>query len=183
MIRTLVSLTFVASLFSACSGPVETRVETRINAPLSSPWDYRFSEKAGQSNDAYKRAHRLVDKALAAKGGTRTENGVFLVQLALADRPASLTISAGEKEKKHVLAAAKEKELLQSCDDSEHRFSISLLDQRTGLIAYRGDALEYHCKGTLNGSLPHLVKAALSQMGGAPTSSPKISKLMRSGTD
>ena len=183
MIRAAIWLLFTGLILAGCSGPIETRIETHSAALLAERDSFSFGEQPGEQSETYVQAENLVREALIAKNITASDTGNILVELSLSSRPADVAISVGEKDKEHQLAGKKEKKFLQRCRDVEHRLSIGLLDQATGQLVYRGHAAEYHCKGTLSQSLPHLVEAALSDFGSPPTNVASKSVKKRTGIE
>ncbi len=155
-------------ILTACTGPIETRVETVVPTALPVTKIFSFTEKPEQNNALYQDARTLVADALESKGFSQADSASILVQIALADRPANIAIDVGENEKKIPRSLAKKQKFLQSCKDQEHRLIITLTDQTTGNSLYSGTASEYHCKGTLKASLPYLVGAAMADLGSAP---------------
>ncbi|QJB70339.1 hypothetical protein [Parasphingorhabdus halotolerans] len=167
---------------SACAGPIETRIETRASASGSVPKQFMFSENLEQNNQTYSLAKSLVSQKLLNEGYSEAKVASLLVQIALADRPASIAISTGEQPGKTLVGPKKNKPL-QSCLDQEHRFSVDIFNQIDGSIFYSGKAAEYHCKGTMDTSLPHLVDAALSDLGANNGLEPKSSTRSRTGVE
>ena len=182
MTRLSFFLSLCLATLSACAGPIETRIETRASASVSVPKQFMFSEKPEQNNQTYSLAKSLVSQKLSNEGYSEAKVASLLVQIALADRPASIAISTGEQPGK-TLVGAKENKPLQSCVDQEHRLSVDIFNQAEGSIFYSGTAAEYHCKGTIEMSLPHLVDAALSDLGANTGLEPKSSTRLRNGIE
>ncbi|MEO9467575.1 DUF4136 domain-containing protein [Parasphingorhabdus sp.] len=170
MIRSAFLIAISVAVLSGCSGPIETRVTTHSVAPLPQPEKYGFGDVSDQSNEHYETARNLVGAALKRKGLQMADDAPMLVDIGLAERPASISVSVGEDSDTAIVAAQKEKKPLQSCDDKEHRLTVSIVDRATGQMVYSGTAAEYHCKGTISDSLPHLVRGAMSDFGNAPNS-------------
>lgn len=171
------------TVLSGCSGPIETRVTTHSAAPLPKPDNYSFGASSDQSNEHYKTARNLVGSALERKGLRMADDAPMLVDIALAERPASISISVGEESDTAIVAAQKESKFLQSCDDKEHRLTVSIVERATGQAVYSGTASEYHCKGLIGDSLPHLVRGAMSDFGDAPNSDAKEFIRTRAGVE
>lgn len=183
MIRSAFLLAMSVAVLSGCSGPIETRVTTHSAAALPQPDQYSFGAASEQSNEHYKEARNLVDSALKRKGLRMADDAPMLVDIALAERPASISISVGEENDTAIVAAQKEKKPLQSCDDKEHRLTVSIVERATGQELYSGTAAEYHCKGAISDSLPHLVRGAMSDFGNAPHSDVKEIVRTRAGVE
>lgn len=183
MIRAAIWLLLAGLTLAGCSGPIETRIQTHSAAPLADRSSFSFGEQPGEKSPAFAQAEQLVREAMIAKNMTASENGNILVELSLSSRPADVAISVGENGKERELAGKKQKKFLQSCRDFEHRLSIGLLDQAGGQLLYSGQAAEYHCKGSLADSLPHLVEAALSDLGSPPTAVANSSIRTRRGIE
>ena len=152
-------------LASACSGPIETRITTHSAAALPKPKHFQYSAKPGQDSPSHAIARDLVSAALLDAGFKQKDAASILVSVAFADRPASIAVSAGDGPDVESIAEIKEREFLQSCEDQEHRLSVTIVNQVSGANIYTGTAAEYHCKAEFGDSLPHLVKAALSNLG------------------
>lgn len=173
----------VIALLTGCGGPVETRSETHSIAALPAQKIYALPEKPAQSNGAYKGAQELVVDGLAERGFSVSDTAPLLLQIALAERPADMSMMLGENESQRAIATAKLQKPLQSCNDREHRLTLTILDVASGAIAYRGTAAEYHCKGVIADSLPHLVEAALADLGAEPSDAPRTNSVVRSGIE
>ena len=125
----------------------------------------------------------LVTAELERQGFTQNAAALMLVHIAFADRPASIAITTGEKDERAPVAVAKDRKPLQSCDDREHRLIVSIANQVDGTMIYKGSASEYHCKGEFADSLPHLVKAALSDFGAGSDGGVRTRTVTRSGIE
>ncbi|SIN66021.1 protein of unknown function [Parasphingorhabdus marina DSM 22363] len=165
MIRSAILTVLTATLVAGCAGPIETRIMTQAAAPLPDKQTYDFGSVAEQDNELYRAARELVDSALKSRGFRTAENASTLVDLTLADRPADIAIRVGEATQELVLADVKAQKPLQSCKDREHRLTITFADRVSGAMLYSGTAAEYHCKGTIEESLPHLVRGAMAEFG------------------
>lgn len=155
----------VIAITASCSGPIQTRIQTQSGTAFPAQKQYSFSAKPEQNGTAYEAARKMVVDALAAKSFIATEQAPILVHIALASRPASIAITTGEDEEVSTIAEPKERKALQSCEDVEHRLTINMVNASDGSPVYSGTAGEYHCKGSMEQSLPHLIDAALSDFG------------------
>lgn len=183
MIRSL-SLICVAALgLSGCAGPIETRLKNHMVVALPDQPSFAFSESIDGENPTQQLAKKLIAAALVEKGFGSKDNPRLLVETALAERPADIAITTGETDQRNQVATAKSRELLQSCQDQEHRLTIGIFDVTDGTQVYSGSAAEYHCKGTLQQSLPHLVDGALAELGKRVTDQARIETHIRLGTD
>jgi len=142
-----------------------------------------FSPALKQNGKAIKSARNMVRELLAEKGFNNKDAAQMLIQIGLADRPASVAIFVGEDDEAVPIASEKERKPLQSCRDREHRLNITMIDQTNGTILYAGAASEYHCNGKIEASLPHLVKAALSGMDTVPSETARITVQERRGLE
>ncbi len=165
----------LVAMTTSCGGPIETRIQTEASSSLPSQKQYSFTAKPEQNSAAYQTARRMVAEALAARNFAAADEAPTLVHIALADRPASIAMTTGEKDNIATIAEKKERKPLQSCDDVEHRLTINMVNTSDGSTVYSGTAAEYHCKGSMEQSLPHLVDAALSDLGNSgQTTSSKV---------
>ena len=153
------------SLLGACSGPIETRIDTAIPAAPAKGSTYLLSAPEGAAAPAQNDAVALLETRLTAQGLTRTadaEAAQYVVSLGVADRPADVGYSAGGAE----LATPKKKRALQSCADREYRITVAIQNVADGAQSYRGSASEYHCKAKFADVMPLLLDAALSGFNG-----------------
>ncbi|MEW4467471.1 hypothetical protein AB1K62_06545 [Parasphingorhabdus sp. JC815] len=155
----------IVAAVSGCVGPIETRIQTQAGPALPTKKIYSFTARPEQNSPAYQTARKIVAGVLESKNFVATEDAPIRVHIALANRPASIAMTTGENDKLNVIAEKKKRKLLQSCDDREHRLTITMVNILDGSAYYSGTAAEYHCKGSLEQSLPHLVDAALSDLG------------------
>ncbi|MEH6757227.1 MAG: hypothetical protein V7676_06920 [Parasphingorhabdus sp.] len=126
---------------------------------------YSFAAQPEQNSEAYIKARKLVTDALTARSFAVADQSPILVNIALASRPASIALSAGEGSDLSKIAEPKERKPLQFCEDIEHRLTLNMVNTADGSNLYSGTAAEYHCKGTIEQSLPYLIDAALSDLG------------------
>jgi len=152
MTRLYISLPILLTL-AGCGGPIETRVQTHMVAPISAQKHFMFSSASEPDAKIIKSARGMVGDMLAAKGFQHMDAAQMLIQIGLADRPASIAVSVGEDGETMPIAGQKEQKPLQSCRDREHRLTITMIDQTNGAILYSGAASEYHCKGKIEASL------------------------------
>lgn len=183
MIRLSILTITMLAMTASCAGPIQTRIQTQMAAPVTDQKQYRFTETPEQQSIAYQAARKLVAQELGNRKLSQDDSALMLVQIAFADRPASIAITAGKEDQSTPVAIAKKQEFLQSCEDSEHRLSISIVHQADGAQIYSGSAAEYHCKGKFDDSLPHLVKAALSDLGVNPDGTVRTKIRTRSGVE
>ncbi len=164
--RRLVTLMIpIAALTTSCGGPIETRIQTQAVSTLPAQKQYSFTAKPEQNSETYMMARKMVADALAVNNFTAATDALILVHIALAGRPASIAVTTGENSEVSTIAEQKERKPLQSCDDVEHRLTINMVSASDGSTIYSGTAAEYHCKGSIEQSLPHLIDAALSDLG------------------
>ena len=183
LIHTILFLSGTVVVVSACGGPIETRTMTQTAAPLPVQKQYALSSNAEQNNVAYSKARELTVSALGKYGFTENAAAPILVNIAIADRPADMTITIGEEKSLQTLVTAKKSKALQSCADREHRLTIIVVDKNGGELLYSGTAAEYHCKGTVNASLPYLVNGALADLNSGTSQDIKNKTLIRSGLE
>lgn len=165
MIRLAILTILTTALVAGCAGPIETRIATRAGTPLPDNQTYSFGSVAKQDNDLHRSARELVVSDLKSRGFRTDEDAAVLVDLTLADRPADIAITVGEGEDQTLLVDVKQRKPLQSCKDREHRLTVTIADRISGTTLYSGTAAEFHCKGTLEQSLPHLVRGAMADFG------------------
>ncbi|MEP3451843.1 MAG: hypothetical protein ABJN65_08815 [Parasphingorhabdus sp.] len=126
---------------------------------------------------------RELRQALEAKGYLESKSASILLSSSIANRPASIAIQLGEGENARTVTSTKANKLFQSCKDREHRLIVTMVQRDSGAQLYRGTASEYHCKADLTLSLPHLVKAALSDLGQSSNGEDHQKVLERRGID
>lgn len=173
----------ILAMTANCSGPIETRIQTQAASPLPAQKQYSFPAKPEQKNETYKKARTLVAEALSAQNFTATENAPTMVHIALAERPASIAMTVGEKADVDIISLPKKRKPLQSCKDIEHRLTLKMIDTASGSVIYSGTAAEYHCKGSLEQSLPYLIDGALSDLGNGPNPMPNQQVRTRTGIE
>lgn len=148
-----------AVLASACSSGVETRISSSgIASPKAETY---MISTAAETSAELKTAYPLVAKKMAQKGFMLAKEGGLHAEITLDARDASLALGAGAGN----LSVPKRRKPLQSCNDREYRFGITLTRVADGAEIYRGRAAEYHCKMTIAEALPTLVDAALADLG------------------
>ncbi len=155
----------IVALTASCGGPVETRIQTQASAAATAQKTYRFAAQPEQNSDIYKTARQMVADSLSAKSYVAGDEAPILVHIALAARPASIAMTTGEEGDVRTIAGQKERKPLQSCEDIEHRLTINMVSASDGSTFYSGTAAEYHCKGSMEQSLPHLINGALLDLG------------------
>jgi hypothetical protein len=174
------ALLMILAMTASCGGPIETRIQTEAALPLPAQKQYSFPVKPEQESAVYQTARQLVAAALAEKQFTAVDEAPVRVHIALANRPASIALTTGEKDDVRVIASPKERKPFQSCDDVEHRFTLTMVDSANGATLYSGTAAEYHCKASLEQSLPYLIDAALLDLGNG--SNPAVNQKTRTRT-
>lgn len=175
--RHITILVAIAGL-TACSGPIETRIDTAMPVAPASGSTYFLSVPEGDAAPIQSRAAALLEPRLTAVGLTRTsdpEAAKYVVSLGVADRSADFGYQSGGQ----VIAMPKKKRALQSCVDREYRVTVAIMQVSDGAESYRGSAAEYHCKASLDDILPTLVDAALSGFTGQ--TGPRVE--LRQGVD
>ena len=161
---------------SGCSGPIETRI---LSAGQGIDGGISLVQTPPASPPLNAKAHELALAGLQKHVGLSAGEPSHQLTVTLSERPAALALHAGEKQAVRVVAAAKRRKPLQNCDDREFRLTILIMRISDGAVGYRGEASEYHCKASIEESLPHLVDAALADL-----RSPKgPHSLMRRGRD
>ncbi|WP_108812183.1 DUF4136 domain-containing protein [Sphingorhabdus sp. Alg231-15] len=183
MHRLVILMIPILALTASCGGPIETRIQTEAAAALPAQKQYSFTAKPEQNSKTYDKARNLVAQALTGKNFVAVESASVIVHIALANRPASIAMTTGEKENIVRIADQKEQKFLQSCEDFEHRLTINMINSTNGSTLYSGTAAEYHCNGTFDQSLPHLIDAALSDLGGASAKPPNSRIRIRTGIE
>jgi hypothetical protein len=159
--RALFFLTMLG--LSGCSGPVETRILSSgqgINASIS----IADTTPAAAAAPLHAKAQELAIAGLQQRVGLSPGAASHQLTVTLSERPAAIALRAGAQQAARVIAAAKRRKPLQNCEDREFRLSIVMTRIADGTESYRGEASEYHCKASIEESLPHLVDAALSDL-------------------
>ncbi len=181
--RRLVTLMIpIAAVTTSCGGPIETRIQTQAASTLPVQKQYSFTAKPEQNSEAYMMARTMVADALAANNFSTATDAPILVHIALAGRPASIAVTTGENSELSTIAEQKKRKPLQSCDDVEHRLTVDMVSALDGSTIYSGTAAEYHCKGSIEQSLPHLIDAALSDLGNSNQATKTVTRT-RSGIE
>ncbi|ASK89738.1 hypothetical protein [Sphingorhabdus sp. SMR4y] len=183
MIRTVSWILASALAVSGCAGPIQTRVQTHQLVAPSEQKTFTTSPVDAVANRDLVDARDLVTQSLERRGYISSSNASILVHVALADRPADIAVEAGTDKAAQSITPAKKQKRFQSCKDREHRLTVSLFDQVRGRKLYSGSAAEYHCKGTIAQSLPHLIDSALSGLDKEPTAGPRSSVRTRQGIE
>jgi hypothetical protein len=151
----------VSALAAGCSSSIETRISSSgVASPKAEP--YMISTVA-ETSPELRSAYKLVAASMAQKGFALAKEAPLHLEITLDARPA--TLSLGGKEGSDSLSPAKEKKMLQSCEDREYRLGVTLTKVGDGSEIYRGRAAEYHCKVEVADALPTLVNAALADFG------------------
>jgi len=156
-----ISVIAVAALLAGCSGPIETRVQSS-GAGIDEAPALLVDDAAEPPLTAKARAMVVaeLEKQLGASGSQATHR----LTVTLSDRPAALSLLAGDKASTRIIAAAKADKPLQSCADREYRLVVLLTRIADGSESYRGEAASYQCKATLEERLPYLVAAATADL-------------------
>lgn len=150
-----------SALAAGCSSSIETRVlSSGVRSPATSP--YMISTVA-ETSPELRSAYKLVAASMAQKGFALAKDAPLHLEITLDARPAALSL--GGKDGSDSISPAKEKKMLQSCEDREYRLGITLTKVGDGSEVYRGRAAEYHCKVEVADALPTLVNAALADFG------------------
>lgn len=183
MIRSLSWILASAVAVSGCAGPIQTRVQTHqvIAAPVQKK--FTTSPVDAVANRDLAMARDMVAKSLSERGYESSPDASILLHVALSNRPADIAVDAGAENAEQSISAAKKQKTFQSCKDREHRLTVSLFDQVRGNKLYSGSAAEYHCKGTIAQSLPHLIDSALSGLDEKPTAGPRRTIRTRQGIE
>ncbi|MEO1044298.1 MAG: hypothetical protein AAFX04_02535 [Pseudomonadota bacterium] len=166
MIRTLGTTIIVTAMLAGCAGPVATRIDSRSAEALPEQGRYMLAEAPGDTVPMLDAAQQQVIASLSRQGWQHgDETADYMLLVTLSERSAAIGLKAVGDDTARTIATPKEQEFLQSCEDVEHRLTISLLRQSDGSTAYNGSAAEHHCKAGLAESMPHLVAAALADFG------------------
>lgn len=152
-------------VLAGCAAPVVTRVDAV--GPLALPRNASFAV-APVPDDASilnGQARDMVAAALRQRGWRQTgiENADYVLAVTLADRPANIALKSGSDEGRpaEILAPAADRGTSRGCAERDHRLVFTLTDRPSGSMAFSSAASEFHCKASLNDSLPHLVTAAV----------------------
>ena len=167
MTRLAFCLISILALLASCAGPIETRVQTISYAHNTQTLSFSYSEVKASDTEMADLVKKELDQVLNEMGMTKASSASLLLEFAIADRPASISIRLGEETNAPDAIPAKKSRPFQSCKDREHRLIVTLTNKQSGKQHYRGIASEYHCKGSLRESIPHLVRATMADLGKA----------------
>jgi hypothetical protein len=106
-------------------------------------------------------AQSQVQKRLAEKGYRPANDATLNVQVGVAARPASLSLT----QPSGILGEARKKSAPSKCSWNEYRVTVVITQISNGGEVYRSSAGEYHCKESLDQTIPALVDAALADLG------------------
>ena len=156
-----------AGLFAlaACSGPIQTRIDTAILHAPERGATYILAMPEGPPAPLAVEAARLLEGRLSALGLTRTDDAEaahYAASLSVSDRPADMSYAVDGAP----LATSKKRRALQSCKDREIGIKLVLMRVKDAAVAYRGMAEEYHCKAKAVDVMPLLLDSALSGFSG-----------------
>lgn len=153
-------------LLAGCASPVVTRVDASAPAPLPQRASFAFATVPDDIGALPAQARDMVAVALRQRGWRQAEQGDYLLSVTLADRPATITLRAGDDFGKpaDTLASAADRSNNKGCAKRDHRLTITLTDRSSGAVAFAVAASEYHCKAVLYDTLPHLVSAAVDRL-------------------
>ncbi|WOE76098.1 hypothetical protein [Alterisphingorhabdus coralli] len=150
---------------SACSGPIATRITGQSAQQLPDQGRFALAVSPDVQLPLLDQAHQVAITNLAARGWQRSNNADYHLIVTLSERPANIGLALERDAQSEIIARPKNKRLLQSCDDVEHRVTVTMLDRVHGKNVYRGSAAEFHCKAALADNLSLLVNAALEDFG------------------
>jgi hypothetical protein len=156
----------VPLMLAGCASSVMTRVLGE-GAGIAPPAQLAFLKADEDAPAADEATAKALADALGAQGYKVADDADYLIDFALAQRPAALSIATGSNAP---LSPAKKAKPLQSCKDNTYRLTVTVADRKTGATLYRGSAEEHHCKATLaesRGALIDAVVADLKKPGGA----------------
>lgn len=166
MIRAMLLLAGLAVMLSACSGPIATRIDGQSAARLPPKGQYVLIEAPKTQLPLLDQAQQHVMAVLAARGWQRGgDDADYLLMVTMSERPAAIGMKVKQGETIRRIADPKKRRALQSCDDVEHRVTVSLLNRMDGSTAFSSSAAEYHCNAALADSMPFLVDAVLEDFG------------------
>lgn len=156
--RRLLLAAALVPLLAACQQTVETRV-TSSGAAAVSPGAVRFvalREDAGADEQA---ANAAVRAAMLASGFTETGDAPVLAEVAIAQRPVKLGLTAEGKP----LPPGKKGDR-KGCVTSDYRLVVVLSSLTDGARPLRASAEETHCGASWAALAPELAKAALAEL-------------------
>jgi len=184
MIRTAFSLTKLCKamrfapvigallLASACTHPAQTLVDSDTLAPLVQQGSYRFSLLPQKPNATEQRALGLVQSAMQSRGWVLRDDVPYVLEVTIADRPASASIMGGDDEgraNRLIRSSAAQTRFagidLGGCVNRDHRLTLLLTNVASGSVHYAGSASRFHCEAALDDTLPSLVDNALADFG------------------
>lgn len=153
-------------LLAGCASPVVTRVDASAPAPLPRAASFALAPLPEDIGPLPGQARDMVAAGLRQRGWSQVEQGDYLLAVTLAERPATITLAAGDDFGKPAgtLAPAADRSNNKGCARSDHRLTITLTERASGALVYAGSASEFHCKAALNDTLPHLVAAAVDRL-------------------
>ncbi|MEM1133227.1 MAG: hypothetical protein AAGH53_09835 [Pseudomonadota bacterium] len=151
---------------AACSGPIMTRIEGQSAAQLPSRGQYILADVPDVDLPLLDQAQRYAVTDLAEHGWELSQDSAdYQLVVTLSERPAAIGLKVKQEDNLRLIAEPKEEKPLQSCEDVEHRVTVTLLSRTDGSKAYSGSAAEFHCKAELAETMAILVNAALEDFG------------------
>lgn len=149
------------ALLTGCSAPVETRVLSSGTGLGEAP---ALLAEEGVAPPLAAKARAMVVAELENHLGLSAKPATHRLTVTVSERPAALSLVAGDKASTRTIAGAKARKPLQNCADREYRLTVLLTRIADGSDSYRGEAASYQCKATIEERLPYLVTAAIADL-------------------
>jgi hypothetical protein len=151
----------IALHIGGCAQPIMTRV-SGVGSGVMPSARLSFLVPEPDSPVMDPTVRKALTDRLTTRGYAVVEGGDHMLDVSLSDRAATMGVrgeAAGSW-----MSGSKAKRPLQSCANRVHRLTLAVVKQATGVVVYRGQAEEHHCKGTLQESMLALVDAVVADM-------------------
>ncbi|WP_164117719.1 hypothetical protein [Sphingorhabdus sp. Alg239-R122] len=155
-------------ILPGCAPIVETYIRSGGVAPLAETGQYIFASPPGNVSPLHIKAKNLVADSLHLKNWTESTHAQYVVSVGVSSLPSDLEVyeNSGEGTGKTIIARRpEEKGVLGNCSAIHHRLDVKIFRISDGRNMFSGTASEYHCKASIDDTLPFLTNAALRNFG------------------
>ncbi len=166
-IRVLSAVALLLAL-PACAPTVETYIQSGGVTPLAETGRYVFASPPGNMGLLHIKAKNLVADSLHLKNWTEAAQAQYAVSVGVSSLPSDLDVyeNSGQGSKRVIIAKRPSKTgILNSCEVMHHRLDVKIFRITDGQNMFSGTASEYHCKASIDDTLPFLTNAAMRNFG------------------